>query len=138
MSLKQRLVDAHQPVLVAQSEQAAADRHGRHALGADADRVDLDAEHRRRLRRGARIDRAAIVLAVGEHDHHARAAWCIAQPVRRRRDRGADRRAVLELTGREIVDRGVDDRIVRRQRHLRQRLGGERHDADAIARVAPR
>ena len=37
--------------------------------------------------------------------------------------------------GGEIVDRRVHDGIVRRQRHLRQRLGRERDDADAIARA---
>ena len=133
--VQQRLVDADDPVLVAKAEQPTAHRHRRHAFAADADRVDLDAEHRRRLCRGTRIDRAAVVLAVGEQDHHPRSARRVAQPVGRRGDRGADRGAVLELAGRKIVDGGVDDRIIRRQRNLRQRLGGERDDADAIARA---
>ena len=50
------------------------------------------------------IDRAAVVLAVGEEQHHARPTVGLAQPVGRRRDGGADRGAVLELTGLQVLD----------------------------------
>ena len=69
---EQRFIDAHRSVLIPEPEEATADGNGRHSFGADANRVDLDAERGGRLRRGARVDRAAIVLTVGEEDDHLR------------------------------------------------------------------
>ena len=67
--IEQLLVDFHRHRLIAQAERPLPRWHRRLALCADANRVDLDAECRRGLRGRARIDRALVVLTVGEQDH---------------------------------------------------------------------
>jgi len=67
---EQRLVNLHRPVFIAQPEQPPAHGDRRHALRADADGVDADAEGARRLCRRARVDGAAVVLAIGQQHHH--------------------------------------------------------------------
>src|SRR5205823_1689570 len=111
---EKRLVDAHWPVLVAEAEQSAPDRYRSHAFGANANRVDLDSERGRCPPGGARINRAAVVLAVGEKDDDFGTSRRRAQSVRRRGERRPNGCSILELTWSEIVDCRGDDRIVRR------------------------
>src|SRR5205814_1070006 len=69
---EQRLIDLYRHRFVAKAEWPLPRRHRGLALRSDADRVDLDAECRGRLCRGARIHGALVVLAVGEeHDDFA-------------------------------------------------------------------
>ena len=63
---QQRIVDFHRPVLIAKPEHAATHGDRRHSFGTHANRVDLHADRCRRLCRGARVDRTAVVHAVGQ------------------------------------------------------------------------
>ena len=129
---EERVVDLHRTVLVPQAEDPAPDRHRRHALGADANRVDLHAEGGSRLRGGPRVDRPPVIHAVRQQHDYSRAARGITQAIRGRRDGGADGGAVLELPRLQVVHRGEHDRVVGGERHLRKRLARERHDADPV------
>ena len=85
----------------------------------------------------AGIDRAAVVLAVGEQQDHLGLARRPPQPVHRRREPGADRGAILQDPDPELQDRLLQHRVVDRDRHLGERLARERDDPDAVGAPAP-
>ena len=62
---------------------------------------------------------------------------CAPQPVHRRGEPGADGGAVLQASDAEVHHRLLQHRIVERDRHLGQRLAGERHQADPVGAPAP-
>ena len=101
----------------------AVDVHGgvgRHALGADADRVDADALRLGDLGRRQRGDLAAVVHAVGQQDDDLRFGIALAQAVDRRRQAVADRR-------------GLEGALVGGQGALREGLARECHQPDPVA-----
>src|SRR5206468_1703857 len=129
---QQRIVDLDRTHLVAQSEQAAPYRNGRHAFRSYSYGIDANPQSRRRARGGAWVDGSAIVDAVGEEHHDARRTGRILESIGRGRDRRADRRTVLQLSRLQVADRRVDDGIIGRKRHLCERLARKRHYANAI------
>ena len=114
----------------------AVDVHGgvgRHALGADADRVDADTLRLGDLGRRLGCDLAAVVHAVGQQDDYLRLGLALAQAVDRRCQAVADRRAVFDQAAADARQQGLQRPLVGGQGALREGLACECHQSDPVA-----
>src|SRR5882762_297677 len=101
---EQLLVDLYRHRLVAKAQWALPRRDRCLALSPDADRIDLDAERRGGLSRGARIHRPLVVLTIGKQHDDLALAGSAAQAVRAGGDCGSNGRPVFEDTDAQLTD----------------------------------
>ena len=97
---QQRLVDRDLHLHELAAAVAAVDADRRDAVGAGADRVDLDARLHRVVDRGVLVDVVDVRLAVGEQDDDLAARLEVGEPLDRELEARADRGAVLVLGAR--------------------------------------
>ena len=114
------------------AEEIGAGRVGHPAALADQDRVDLDADLFRDLRRLQRRDVACVVVAVGDEDDDAALRLRLAQAVDGGGERVPDRRAVDDHSRAHLLEQLFEHAIVQRQRTLSICLAGEHDETDAV------
>ena len=138
--LEKGLVDVHvreDPALDDTSRLGVADRDGdldRAGDGADADRIDADAERLRDARRGVRVDLAGVVAAVRHEDDHLGLRLRRAETGEGVPEGHPDRGPVPLVAERQGGEAVEEHRAVRRQRDDRAGASREDEKAETVAR----
>src|SRR6267378_6969253 len=127
-------VDLHRLVRGA-AEQVGAGRVGNAAALADQDGEDLDAQVLRDAGslQGRKV--AGVVVAVGDQDDHAALRLGLPQPVDRGAQGIADRRAVYDHAGADLIQERLQHLVVQGEGTLRVRLAREDDEPDAVVRA---
>ena len=124
-------IDLHH--LAANPERGLHGKRG-HPLCADAHCVDPNAERRRDLRRGDRIDLPAVVHAVRQENHNLALRLAVLEPVHSVRNCEPDGRTVSDHAIFHLVQEASQHRIVKSQRTLSEALCRKDHESDPVVR----